>query len=187
MQQHALTSSETRLLEQQYVWHVYVSPKTYTWSGTSIIKNGRYTFIYLNTATVWSCMWTETRKCITITEHFTGWNVCIFINTVLVSTTLTLSNPICLPTAYSPALICFRWWITCNYPTVLKEKDMEIQKEYNVRYLLAKDRTTWGKASDRLRQRANKCNKNRVGCLLTSEQNWKIILLDEVRCRIGKG
>jgi hypothetical protein len=27
-----------------YVWHVYVSPKTYKWSGTFIIKDGRYTF-----------------------------------------------------------------------------------------------------------------------------------------------
>jgi hypothetical protein len=42
---------------------------------------------------------------------------------------LTLSNLIFLPTAYSPALICFGrervWWITCNYPTVLKEKNMK--------------------------------------------------------------
>jgi hypothetical protein len=36
---------------------------------------------------------------------------------------------------------------------------MEKQKEYNLGYLLAKVRTTWGKASDRLRQRANKRNK----------------------------
>jgi hypothetical protein len=35
--------------------------------------------------------------------------------------------------------------IICNYPTVLKEKNMEKQKEYNLCYLLAK-----GKASDRL-------------------------------------
>jgi hypothetical protein len=39
---------------------------------------------------------------------------------------LTLSNPIFLPTAYSPALIYFGrergWWITCNYRTVLKKK-----------------------------------------------------------------
>jgi hypothetical protein len=39
---------------------------------------------------------------------------------------LTLSNPIFLPTAYSPAIICFGrergWCITRNYPTVLKEK-----------------------------------------------------------------
>jgi hypothetical protein len=59
---------------------------------------------------------------------------------------LTLSNPIFLPTAYSPALICFGrergWWISCNYPTVLKEKNMEKWKEYNLRYLLAKVRTT---------------------------------------------
>jgi hypothetical protein len=45
------------------------------------------------------------------------------------SQVLTLSNPIFLPTAYSPALICFvrgtGWWITCNYPRVLKEKNME--------------------------------------------------------------
>jgi hypothetical protein len=27
-----------------YVWHVYVSPKTYKWSGTFIIKDGRYAF-----------------------------------------------------------------------------------------------------------------------------------------------
>jgi hypothetical protein len=40
---------------------------------------------------------------------------------------LTLSNPIFLPPAHSPALIYFGWergwWITCNYPTVLKEKN----------------------------------------------------------------
>jgi hypothetical protein len=41
---------------------------------------------------------------------------------------LTLSNPIFLPPAYSPALVYFGrergWWITCNYPTVLKEKNI---------------------------------------------------------------
>jgi hypothetical protein len=30
-----------------YVWHVYVSPKTYKWSGAFIIKDGRYTFTFL--------------------------------------------------------------------------------------------------------------------------------------------
>jgi hypothetical protein len=64
---------------------------------------------------------------------------------------------------------------------------MEKQKEYNLRYLLAKVRTTRGKASDRLRQRASKHDKNRVRRLPTSKQNWKIILSDKVRCRIGKG
>jgi hypothetical protein len=51
---------------------------------------------------------------------------------------------------------------------------------------LAKVRTAWGKASDRLRQRANKRNKTRVG-RPTSEQNRKIILSEEVRHKIGKG
>jgi len=41
---------------------------------------------------------------------------------------LTLSNPIFLLTAYSPARICFGrergWWITCNYPTVLTLKSL---------------------------------------------------------------
>jgi hypothetical protein len=36
---------------------------------------------------------------------------------------------------------------------------MEKQKDYNLRYLLAKVRTTREKASYRLRQRANKRNK----------------------------
>jgi hypothetical protein len=93
---------------------------------------------------------------------------------------LTFSNPIFLTTAYSSAIICFGrkrgWWITCNYPRVFKEKIIEKQKEYNLRYLLDKVRTTWGKASDRLRQRANISNKNRVGRLPTSERNRKIIL-----------
>jgi hypothetical protein len=42
------------------------------------------------------------------------------------SWSLILSIPIFLPPAYSPALIYFGrergWWITCNYPTVLKKK-----------------------------------------------------------------
>jgi hypothetical protein len=48
-----------------------------------------------------------------------------FCTTVFVC--LTISNPSFLPPAYSPALIyCGRergWWVTCNYPTVLKEKN----------------------------------------------------------------
>ena len=69
---------------------------------------------------------------------------------------------------------------------VLKEKTQRNRNEYNLRYLLAKARTTWGKVSNRFRQQANKRNKNRVGRLPTSERNRKIILPDEVRCRIRK-
>jgi hypothetical protein len=64
---------------------------------------------------------------------------------------------------------------------------MEKQKEYSLSYRSAKVRTTRGKASDRLRQRANKRNKNRVGRFPTSERNREIILSDEFRRRIGKG
>jgi hypothetical protein len=46
---------------------------------------------------------------------------------------LTLSNPISLPPVYSPALIYFGrergWWITCNYPTVLKDKIININRK----------------------------------------------------------
>jgi hypothetical protein len=45
---------------------------------------------------------------------------------------LTLSNTIFLPTAYSPALICFGrergWWITCNYPSFKREKHKETER-----------------------------------------------------------
>jgi hypothetical protein len=81
-----------------------------------------------------------------------GWGICGFefsrfsCTVNLVRQSLTLSNPIFLPTAYSLALICFGqergWWIICKYPTVLKEKNIENQKVYNLRYLLAKVRTT---------------------------------------------
>jgi hypothetical protein len=46
---------------------------------------------------------------------------------------LTLSNPIFLPPAYSPALIYFGrergWRITSNYYTVLKEKKININRK----------------------------------------------------------
>jgi hypothetical protein len=46
---------------------------------------------------------------------------------------LNLSNPIFLPPTYSPVLIYFGrergWWITCNYPTVLKEKNINRNKK----------------------------------------------------------
>jgi hypothetical protein len=49
------------------------------------------------------------------------------------SWSLSLSNPIFLPPAYSPALIYFGrergWWVTCNYPTVLKEENIKINRK----------------------------------------------------------
>jgi hypothetical protein len=68
-------------------------------------------------------------------------------NILFLLLSLTLSNPVFLPPAYSPALIYFGqergWWITCNYPTELKEKkNKQKLKEYSLRYLSAKVRTT---------------------------------------------
>jgi hypothetical protein len=79
-------------------------------------------------------------------KHFLSFCFKLRLLKITKKTTLTLSNPIFLPNAYSPARICFGWergwWITCNYPTILKEKNIEKQKEYNLRYLLVKVRTT---------------------------------------------
>jgi hypothetical protein len=64
---------------------------------------------------------------------------------------------------------------------------MEKQKEYNLRYLLAKVHTTWGKASDRLRQRVNKRNKNRVGRPPTSVAEQEIHNVGRSPTKVRKG
>jgi hypothetical protein len=80
---------------------------------------------------------------------------------------LTLSDPIFLPTAYSPALIYFGqergWWITCNYPTVLKKKNRN--------------------------RKSTTCAICSLKSILLEEKEWnrKIVMSDEVRHRIGKG
>jgi hypothetical protein len=83
--------------------------------------------------------------------------------------TLTLSDPIFLPPAYSPALIYFGWergwWITCNYPTVLKEKILKRNRKSTTCAIC------WPKSV--LHEE--------------KERNRKIVMSDEVRHRIGKG
>jgi hypothetical protein len=55
---------------------------------------------------------------------------------------------------------------------------MEKQKEYNLPYLLAKVRITRGKASDRLRQRANERNKKkRIPFIFNDESTGSCIYL----------
>jgi hypothetical protein len=99
--------------------------------------------------------------------------------------TLTLSNPIFLPTAYCPALIyCGRergWWITCWLKSVLHEEKCRTGS-----YSGAGEQTQ-KKVLDRLLQQSGRTNeKKSVGRHLTSEQNGKI-MSDKVRRRIGKG
>jgi hypothetical protein len=74
-----------------------------------------------------------------------------------------------------------------NYPTVLKEKNIEKQKEYNLRYLLAKVRTTLRKSVGQA-PTAGKPTQQKP-CRTSSDigAELEIILSDEVRRRIGKG
>ena len=89
---------------------------------------------------------------------------------------LTLSNPIFLPTAYSPALIyCGRergWWITCWLKSLLHEEKCRTGS-----YSGAGEQTqkkSVGQAP--IVERANKHTKKKsAGRHLTSEQNGKII------------
>jgi hypothetical protein len=68
------------------------------------------------------CVFAYQRKKLQTIPHYTVTVNCIYLKR------LTLSNPIFLPPAHYPALIYFGrergWWITCNYPTVLKEKNI---------------------------------------------------------------
>jgi hypothetical protein len=55
------------------MWHVYEWPKAYTWSGTFILKEGRYTFTLLITAE-FDGSWIEIQHPITcgLTEYMLG-------------------------------------------------------------------------------------------------------------------
>jgi hypothetical protein len=81
-----------------------------------------YTMIgYILFITLKICNVHFTFKSLTIVDI----NIVCAVIYVGVCSHLTLSNPIFFPPTYSPALIYFGretgWWITCNYPTVFKE------------------------------------------------------------------
>jgi hypothetical protein len=65
-------------------------------------------------------------------SHSRNYNPTFCVKYVFCRISLTFSNPIFLPTANSPAFIRFGWergwWISCNYPTVLKEKTWRNRK-----------------------------------------------------------
>jgi predicted XRE-type DNA-binding protein len=74
---------------------------------------------------IWQNTFSQRKTCESLHSLFSE---VIIITLQSKCTTLTISNPIFLPPAYSPALIYFGWergrWITCNYyPTVLKEEN----------------------------------------------------------------
>jgi hypothetical protein len=53
------------------VWHVYEWPKTYTWSGTFILKDGRYTFFFSNFIITQTC-WMFDGTCCSQPTHLHG-------------------------------------------------------------------------------------------------------------------
>ena len=131
------------------------------------------------------------RHCV-MSEFKNSWNCENFLASypfphLIQNQTLTLSNPIFLPTAYSPALInCGRqrgWWITCWLKSVLHEEKCRTGS-----YIGAGEQTRKKKSVGQAptAERANKRKKS-VGRHPTLEQNGKIIMSDEVRRRIRKG
>jgi hypothetical protein len=107
------------------------------------------------------------------------------------SPSVTLSNPIFLPSAYSPALTYFGWergwWITCNYPTthdhLFISKHMACRKTKStvcamcwLKSVLHEEKHWTGSDSGAGEQ----TQQNSVGRFPTSERNRKIIMSDEV-------
>jgi hypothetical protein len=110
-----------------------------------------------------------------------------FRQTVYKWTWLTLSNPIFLPPVYSPALIYF-WrergrWVTCNFPTVLKEKN---RNRKSITYAICWLKSVQHEEKLGSMRMAEKLDWKRLK-RKKSVGNRKIIMSDEVRHRIGKG
>ena len=123
-----------------------------------------------------------------VSSHIPGESVSMYF-----PVTLTLSNPIFLPTAYSPALISLpfsykhnRANTTHNHPFTSKlmagQETERVQPALSVGQSPYYMRKSIGQAPT-----AEQVQQKRVGCLPTLEQNRKIIMSDEVRHRIGKG
>ena len=111
---------------------------------------------------------------------------------------LTLSNPIFLPTAYSPALIYLhpsslpfsykhnRTTTTHNHLFILKH--MACRETERVQPALSAGQSPYYmRKSDGQAPTAERAQQKRVGRLPTSQRNRKIMLLDDVRHRIRKG
>jgi hypothetical protein len=111
------------------------------------------------------------------------------------SFTLTLSNPIFLPTVYSPALIYlslpFSYKHNCAntmHNHLFTSKHVACRETERVQPALSVGRSPYYmRKSVRQAPTAERAQQKRVGHLPTSERNGKIIMSDEVRRRIGKG
>jgi len=108
---------------------------------------------------------------------------------------VTLSNPIFLPTVYSPALIYlslpFSYKHNCANTThnhLFTSKHVACQETERVQPAVSvRQCPYYMRKGVRQAPTAERAQQNRVGRHPTSERNRKIIMSDEVRHRIGKG
>jgi len=108
---------------------------------------------------------------------------------------LTLSNPIFLPTTYSPALIYLSLPFSCKHSHanathnhLFTSKYVACRETERVQPALSVGQSPYYmRKSIRQAPTAEQAQQNRVGHLPTLERNRKIIMSDEVRHRIGKG
>jgi hypothetical protein len=104
---------------------------------------------------------------------------------------LTLSNPIFLPTVYSPALIYLSLPFSYKHNranTMFTSKHMACWETVRVQHALSVGQSRYYmRKSVGQAPTAERARQKLFGRLPTSERNRKIIMLDEVRRRIGKG
>ena len=105
---------------------------------------------------------------------------------------LTLSNPIFLPTAYSPAFISLPFSYKQNCANTMHDhlftsKNMACRETERVQPALSVGQSPYYmRKSIGQAPTAERAQQKLVGRLPTSERNRKIIMSDEVRRRIGK-
>jgi hypothetical protein len=106
---------------------------------------------------------------------------------------LTLANPIFLPTTYFPALLSLPFSYKHNrtntmHNQLFTSKHMACRETERVQPVLSVGQSPYY-MRDSIGQAptAERAQQKRVGHLLTSEWNRKIIMSDEVRRSIGKG
>ena len=80
------------------------------------------------------------------------------------------------------------WWITCNYNHLFTSKHMACQETEREQPVLSVGQSLYYmRKSVGQAPTAERAQQKHVGHLPTLERNRKIIMSDEVLCRIGKG
>ena len=103
-------------------------------------------------------------------------NIPLYISNKAIHADLTLSNPVFLPIAYSPALIHFGqeggWWITSDYNHLFTSKHMACRETERVQPALSVGQSPYYmRKSVGQAPTAERAQQKRVGRLPTSERN----------------